>query len=119
MTTNSSTERSLDSMFTHLGHQLRRYLLYCLFRDSNPVSLPRIADQAVEWRTGKPAETVVDERLEIYMTLYHDHLSGLVDDDVISYDQDKDVVELDTTADLFEPYVRQALQDEINTGGSR
>ncbi|GAB3310933.1 hypothetical protein GCM10027355_01100 [Haloplanus salinarum] len=83
------------------------------------MSLPRVADQAVEWQTGKPAEAVVDERLEIYMALYHDHLPGLVDDDVISYHQDEDVVELDTAADLFEPYVRQAFQDEINTGGSR
>lgn len=119
MTTSSSTELSLDSVFTHLGHQLRRYLLYCLLRDSNPVSLPRVADQAVEWRTGMPAETVVDERLELYMDLYHDHLSGLVDDDVISYYQDEDVVELDVAADLFEPYVRQAFQDEINTGACR
>jgi hypothetical protein len=102
-------------MFIDLGYQLRRCLLYCLFRDVNPVSLPRVADQAVEWQTGKPAETVVDERLEIYMTLYYDHLSSLVDDDIISYHQDDDIVELDTAADLFEPCVRQAFQDEIRT----
>lgn len=115
MTTSSSTELSLDSVFTHLADQLRRYLLYCLFQDSNPVSLPRVADQAVEWQTGKPAEAVVDERLEIYMALYHDHLSSLSEDNIITYHQDEDVVVLHTAAEVFEPYVVQAFQDEINT----
>jgi hypothetical protein len=118
MTTSSSTELSLDSTFTHLAERQRRYLLYCLFHYSNPVPLPRVADQVVEWQTGKPAEAVVDDRLEIYMDLYHDHLFDLVDDDVITYHQDEDVVALHTAADVLEPYVRQAFRDEISTGGS-
>ncbi|MFB6091333.1 MAG: hypothetical protein ABEJ97_09770, partial [Halobellus sp.] len=115
MTTSSTIEIPLDSVFTHLADRLRRYLLYCLFQDSNPMSLPRIADRAVEWRTGEPAEAVLDARLEIYMQLYHDHLSGLIEDDVITYHQDEDLVVLDTAAGVFEPYVAQAFRDEIDT----
>lgn len=109
----------------------RRYLLYCLCRCAGSVDLPTVADRVTEWETGDPAEERREERLRIYMSLYHDHVPPLVDAGLVAYDQEADAVELaadpgairaylrrTTPADLPDPAPRDSTPDAASKPGS-
>lgn len=92
-----------------LGSRLRRYSLYCLYLYANPVGLPDVADQVTEWVTGTPGEENLDERLRLYMELYHTHVPALADAGVVEYSQEEDLVELGENAPQLRPYLEQTI----------
>lgn len=79
------------------------------------MSLAMIADQLTVW-TGSPSTDAqyLRERLLIYNALYHDHRPVLCDADLITYDQEDDMVDLGPAADRVKPAVFQALSEEIS-----
>lgn len=97
----------------------RRYLLYCLCRsgDDARVSLPVLADRVTEWETGAPAEERLDERLRIYMSLYHDHVPPLTDAGLVAYDQEADAVGLATDAEALRAYLRRTAPVDLPAPG--
>lgn len=97
----------------------RRYLLYYLCRHGEDarVSLPVIADRVTEWETGAPAEERLDERLRVYMSLYHDHVPPLADGGLVGYDQEADAVELATDADALRAYLRRTAPVDLPAPG--
>lgn len=109
--TDDSTRRApcIDVM----AHPYRRYLLYTLYLFTPPLQLADIAHQITVWETGEPADRHLDERLEVYMALYHDHLPELVDADVVDYDQRGDVVDLGPLGDRLKPVVAREFGGEV------
>ncbi|WP_135306265.1 DUF7344 domain-containing protein [Haloarcula amylovorans] len=109
-------ERGLGELETILADRRRRYLLYCLHLHSTPQSLPSIADQITVWETGDPATERLDERLEIYMSLYHDHLPELVETGVITYHQADDAVDWDgrVTPERLDSGLERRLCEELD-----
>lgn len=96
-----------------LAHRHRRYLLYCLFLYTPPMSLATIADQLTVWTHAAQTESqYLHERLLIYNALYHDHLPVLCDAGVVTYDQEADEVDLGPAAERVEPAVFESLSDE-------
>lgn len=74
-----------------------------------------IADQLTVW-TGSPSTNAqyLRERLLIYNALHHDHRPVLCDADLVTYDQEDDMVDLGPAADQVKPAVFQALSEEIS-----
>ena len=90
----------------------RRYALYCLFQFATPMTLPTIADRVTELEYGVPAETLLDERLCVYMSLYYDHIPLLAEAGVVEYSQGDDTVDLAENASAIRSQViREATQE--------
>lgn len=98
-----------------IAHRDRRYLLYCLFLYTPPMSLAMIADQLTVWKGAPATEALyLRERLQIYNALYHDHLPPLCDADLVTYFQEDDTVDLGPAAGQVKPAVFQALSKEVS-----
>lgn len=104
---------STDTIYDLLADRRRRYLLYCLYRYTNPVALPRVADCVTEWELSTPADEVPDERLRVYMSLYHDHLPKLGEAGVIEYSQTDDTVALAPPADRLKPHLERTAESDL------
>ena len=105
---------SLDAIHDLLRAPFRRYTLYCLYFYSNPVRLPDVAEQVVEWEHGMPGEELLDERLYAYNDLYHSHVPKLADANVVAYSQSEDMVELAHNAAQLRPYLEQAAETDLD-----
>lgn len=76
-----------------LAVQQRRHLLYCLCTYASPMPLPSIADQLTIWEGEFDTDTeYLQRRLQIYDSLYYDHIPILSTAGLISYDQQDDMV---------------------------
>lgn len=99
-----------------LANRRRRYALYCLYVCTNPLTLPDIAQQVTEWEHNRPTEEILDARLRVYMSLYHDHVPKLEDANLVVYHQGDDMIELTETAASLAPPVEQLARAEIDEG---
>jgi len=97
-----------------LSERRRRYLLYCLYMYSNPVLLPDIAHQITIWEAPDDHAVGLQQRLQTYMSLYHDHVPAMIDAGVVEYDQQEDMVERGPAADRIEQQLASSLQNEID-----
>ncbi|MBV0924079.1 hypothetical protein KTS45_07660 [Halomicroarcula limicola] len=109
-------ERGRREIERVLADRRRRYLLYCLHLHSTPQPLPDIADQVTVWETSDPATERLDERLEIYLSLYHDHLPELVEAGVVTYRQTEDDVDWDgrVTPERLDSRLERRLCEELD-----
>ncbi|MBX0321423.1 hypothetical protein EGH21_00130 [Halomicroarcula sp. F13] len=107
------TTLSRDEVHSLLASRWRRYLLYCLFLYTAPVSLATVADTVTEFEHGVPAPTVPDERLSVYMRLYHTHVPKLDAADVVDYDQSEDSLTHATAFSELVPFLREDAHDDL------
>lgn len=115
MTTNNQEGKPLSDEVVDglLANQRRRYLLYCLFRYTNPVTLNRVAECVTVWELHVPAEDLPKERLQVYMSLYHTHLPICKAVGVVTHAQAGNMVELTPTATQLKPYLKRAVEDDL------
>ncbi|MDS0222202.1 hypothetical protein NDI54_12660 [Haloarcula sp. S1AR25-5A] len=107
----------LDDRLSLLSSRYRRYLLYALSQYTTPVSLAVLADTVTEIEHGTPVESYRDERLDIYTTLYHNHLPRLVDAGVVQYDQGEDTVDIGPNAPALVPLLETTLEHDLSGDG--
>jgi hypothetical protein len=110
---------TVDERFELLSARYRRYLLYSLSYFTTPVALARVADKVTELANGEPADELPDERLEIYMQLYHTHLPRLVEAGVVQFNQTDDTVEFGPNASQLVPLLRRLVDEEFPGGDGR
>ena len=108
--TNDRAEKDTETLF---ADRRRRYALYCLFRFATPMTLPTLADRVTELEYDAPAESLLDERLRVYMSLYHDHIPLLAEADVVKYSQEDDTVDLAENASAIRPKVIRRATREL------
>lgn len=87
-----------------LTNRRRREALSVLFAFSTPITLPTVADFVTELEYGTPAEEYPEERLRVYMSLYHDHIPVLEEAGLVVYTQEGDVIDLGERADEIEDH---------------
>lgn len=97
-----------------LENRRSRYLLYCLHLCDSPLFLPDVAHQLTAWEDGGPVQDNLEKRLEVYMSLYYDHLPQLCDAGVVEYSQADDVVAWGPDADSIRPTLEARLRAETN-----
>lgn len=107
-----SPDSSVSDASEVLADPYCRYLLYCLYRRSTPMRLPAIADKVTVWELHAPATDHLEERLRIYMELYHDYLPLLCDLGVVEYSQADDEVSWGAAAEDVKPALKRYLQEE-------
>lgn len=83
-----STSRSFELLSTR-----RRREILDLLRDHGHVTLPDIAEAVTIRQLGKEITEIDPEAVtDTYMMLYHSDIPKLVDENVVVYDQDQDLV---------------------------
>jgi hypothetical protein len=107
----------LDVIHDLLAARRRRYVLYCLYLYANPMRLPDVAEQVIEWEHGRPSDELLDERLRAYNDLYHTHVPKLVEFDVVGYSQSEDMLELDRNVARLRPYLESAAEVDLPADG--
>lgn len=108
-----SSPLSFDERLELLSSRYRRYTLYSLAMFTTPVSLARVADHVTELLFGVSAEEAPDERLDVYMRLYHNHIPRLADADVVVYDQREDTLDLGPNVVLLESMLEHLFEGEL------
>lgn len=105
----ASEPLSVDRQLSLLSSRFRRYLLYALSTYPTPVSLGRIADAVTALEHGTPPAEYPDERLEVYTSLYHNHLPQLADAGVVRYEQSDDTVDLGPNVSALVPLLELTI----------
>ena len=92
----STTEDGLsrDTVFRLLSHTYRRALLESLDRHG-PLTLTSASEEVALRNDTRPIEEIPSEVVErVRLSLYHSHVPKLIDEDVVTHDEDRDVVAL-------------------------
>lgn len=89
----------IDRVYTALAHPRRRYLCYTLHEDTE-WTLTELATKIAAWENDVPVHAVTDDqRDDVYVSLYHAHVPKLVDVGVLTFDEERGLIE---TADHAE-----------------
>jgi hypothetical protein len=89
---------SLDRIFDLLSDEQRRYALYYLDRQDDPVPVDELADVVAEWQDDPPqTDARLDRYEKIEMRLHHQHLPKAAEAEFIEYDRERGVVEVSGT----------------------
>lgn len=100
-----SDSLSTDRVFDLLSSQRRRYALACL-SEHESLSLADLADEVTRYERNTPISEIPEEDvLRVYTSLWHTHIPKLAESDVVTYDQDRDLVRLGENADRIESVI--------------
>lgn len=116
--TDYSCERTLspdlleiNHVYSALGHPRRRYLCYTLLEDAE-WPLTDLATKVAAWENDIPESAVSEpQHDEAYVSLYHAHVPKLVDEGVITFDEEDETI---TAAE----HAQQVLAALEGIGGS-
>lgn len=109
-----STESSLsqDTVFDILSNSRRRYVLYYLRQQSEPVQVTTLAENVAAWENETDIESLEEqERKRVYVSLYQTHIPKLADTGLVEYDKDAGTVALADEASSMDEYLSQPEND--------
>lgn len=108
-----SDDQPLDVVFDLLANQRRRYALVCLGNNTQPIALTDLAEDVAVRETKRPFIEIPKETVRTILTsLYHIHIPKLVEEGVIEYEQDRDLVRVSESMDLVERILTLAAVGE-------
>lgn len=106
-----STDLSTEDVYEVLSNRRRRYTIHYLKQTDDPVDVSTLAEQVAAWENRKSvAELGSQERKRVYISLYQSHLPTLEKRGLVSYDDDRGVVE------LTDPINNSAIYLEVVAG---
>lgn len=89
----------LDHVFRAIGHPRRRYLLYSLMEDTE-WTLWELATKVASWEHDAPMSSLQEDEIEaVYVSLYHNHVPKLVEDNVIRFSETDERIQPGSNAD--------------------
>lgn len=101
----------MDLAFEALAHRRRRYLLYTLLED-RMWNLEELAEKITAWEADTARTIRVDDAVEqVYVSLYHNHVPKLVEDEIIEFDEMTETI-------TRGPHAEQVLAVLETAGGS-
>ncbi|QLG63163.1 DUF7344 domain-containing protein [Halorarum salinum] len=99
-----------STMFEVLAHHRRRYAIHCLREYENPITLADLADEvSVLENDTSIAEIPPEDVKRVYLSLYHSHVPKLADAELVTYDQERDLVSLVDSAEDLDRYYDRPL----------
>lgn len=102
---------SRDQMFDILSSSRRRYTLYYLRQQGEPVQLTDLAEELAAWENDTTVEELSSQaRKRVYVSLYQTHAPKLEEAGLITYDADTGEIALREDA----PEVGPFMSDEEN-----
>lgn len=100
------SELSRDQMFDILSSSRRRYTLYYLRQQGEPVQLTDLAEELAAWENETTVEDLSSQaRKRVYVSLYQTHAPKLQEAGLITYDADTGEITLREDAPEVEPFI--------------
>lgn len=97
---------SRDQMFDILSSSRRRYTLYYLRQQDEPVQLTDLAEELAAWENETTVEDLSSQaRKRVYVSLYQTHAPKLQEAGLITYDADTGEITLREDAPEVEPFI--------------
>lgn len=94
---------ALDQIFDLLSEKRRRYALYHLEREDDPVPLDELVEQVAEWETEGATMSIPEEKYQdIAIELHHSELPEAAEAEYVYYDRSKKMVELTSEPPEFD-----------------
>lgn len=110
----NSSDMSEDEIYKLLSNQRRRFVIHALKDQQGPVELTRLSRDVTAWEVGvNPKDVSYQDRRNVYSTLRRTHLPKLDEKDIVSFDQENNVVEQAETLESLETYVEVLNCKEI------
>lgn len=99
-----------DTLLDVLAEGRRRRALRTLLAHEE-LSLPDLADEVAVEEAGEPLSEL-DPRavLQVYLSLYHTHVPRLTDVDLVTYEQERDLVKMTETGTAVAPAIRKLCE---------
>ncbi|GGK71161.1 hypothetical protein GCM10009067_24330 [Haloarcula sebkhae] len=105
-------ELSRDQMFDILSSSRRRYTLYYLRQQKEPVQLTDLAEELAAWENDTTVEELSSQaRKRVYVSLYQTHAPKLQEAGLITYDADTGEIALREDAPEVEPFISNSDGD--------
>jgi len=104
----STEDKSLtqDVVFDILSSARRRYVLYLLKTEDEPIEMTDLAERVAAWENDTTvAELTKQQRKRVYVSLYQTHVPKLEDAGLVEYDQDSGAVDLTPAAADIDRYL--------------
>ncbi|OVE86457.1 hypothetical protein B2G88_05475 [Natronolimnobius baerhuensis] len=97
---------SHDTIFTLLSHRHRRTVLNLLLAQYRALTLRDLRNEIVERKHGTEITELDDEQVKQTMVLlHHVHIPKLAETDIVTYDQDRMIVEPTEKLEQMEPFL--------------
>jgi len=100
----NNTELTRDRIFDILSSPRRRYVLYFLRREPNPIQLTDLAEHVAAWENDTTVEELsTQQRKRVYVSLYQTHLPKLAESGLVNYDEESGDVSIAAKASEIDP----------------
>ena len=100
----NNTELTRDRIFDILSSPRRRYVLYFLRTEPNPIQLTDLAEHVAAWENDTTVEELsTQQRKRVYVSLYQTHLPKLAESGLVNYDEDSGDVSIAAKASEIDP----------------
>jgi len=100
----NNTELTRDRIFEILSSPRRRYVLYFLRTEPNPIQLTELAEHVAAWENDTTTEELsTQQRKRVYVSLYQTHLPKLAEVGLVNYDEESGDVSIAAKASEIDP----------------
>ena len=100
----NNTELTRDRIFDILSSPRRRYVLYFLRTEPNPIQLTDLAEHVAAWENDTTVEELsTQQRKRVYVSLYQTHLPKLAETGLVNYDEESGDVSIAARASEIDP----------------
>ncbi|WP_144798040.1 DUF7344 domain-containing protein [Halorubrum depositum] len=117
-TTNGSSrnggELSEDEIFEVLSNRRRRFVIHALKHTEEPLHVSELSTHVTAWeRDVDPEEVRYEDRRNVYSTLRRTHLPKLEEKNVVTVDEEENLVEPTSELEALDIYVEVLRSREI------
>jgi DNA-binding transcriptional ArsR family regulator len=103
---------SRDQLFDILSSPRRRYVLYYLREQGDPIELTALAEKLAAWQDNTALEDVSpQDRKRMYVSLYQTHIPKLEEAGLITYDPDSGEISLVEEQSAVDHYLNESGND--------
>lgn len=114
MSETNREELSRNLVFDILSSPRRRYLLYYLHQEGEPVSIQELSAQIAAWENDVPVEDLTSQQQKrVYVSLYQTHIPKLEEAGIAEYDQEEGTVRLTSRVEQMDEYLADTSRREV------
>ncbi|OYR62889.1 DUF7344 domain-containing protein [Halorubrum ezzemoulense] len=107
-------ELSENDIYEALSNRRRRFVIHVLKREQGPVDISKISTCITAWETGvDPDEVNYEDRRSVYGTLKRIHLPNLEEKNIVTIDEEENVVHPTSQLEDLDVYTEAVRNKEI------
>ena len=108
----NNPELTRDRVFDILSSPRRRYVLYFLRTEPNPIQLTDLAEHVAAWENDTTVEALsTQQRKRVYVSLYQTHLPKLAEAGLVNYDEETGEVSIASKATEIDPLLGEQQEE--------